>query len=244
MIKLPSTKLSIDNRDEVINTVQKCVEGDSAAWRELFESFKDLMVNIIRKEFSTYRAKFNDEDVEDILCICWQKLAREDCKNLRKTLGRYPGYYIGAVASNTAKSYLRSSGYKKIQQTKEMPPDPEEQEGFLERFRSSKSLSSAEAEDILEHPRAETVLNEAVSLLTPREKLIFKYKATRFGAEGYLDDTEISEISGYERYTISRIWKRSREKISEYFMSNFPVQGSDTPWGKQDDNKEEVDEEK
>ncbi len=103
------TAPTVHHEDAVL--VERLVNGEPGAWRELSERFDRLIYRCITKVTARFGAKIGPEDVREIYATLLLQLVSNDMHKLRSfdpSRGNRLSTWIGMLATNASYDYLRA----------------------------------------------------------------------------------------------------------------------------------------
>ena len=86
------------------------LDGEPAAWPTFFARYERLLIACLRRVLHRYHARYNEEDLEDLISSTALNIVKDDYKKLRAfdaTRGYQLSSWIGLIATNTAHDALR-----------------------------------------------------------------------------------------------------------------------------------------
>ncbi len=216
-----------DPRDWTVSElVERCCQRpvDNTAWNEFVQRYHSTIKgSIIRayrsKQFASYRDRFSEEQIEDLVQRAYQKLLEDHSGALKRYKGKYEHsifQYLVIISINVVRDHFRELNAKKRPQTINPFNDPTDHPGdSSDRERPLKSLENVAADE----PQKLFIIDDAVAYLRKhlrsknleRDLLIFQL---RYEEELTLD--EISEAIGRQLTSIgigsllNRLIKRLR----------------------------------
>lgn len=108
-VTLFSAPITANERDAEL--VQRLIQGEPGAWRELSQRFDRLVYRCITKVTSRFATKLGPEDVREIYATFLFQLVANDMHKLRSfdpARGNKLGTWLGMLAINAAYDYLRA----------------------------------------------------------------------------------------------------------------------------------------
>lgn len=181
---------------KISSLVERCVVRDPLAWAEFVRRFSSLITFSIKRCLSDYftGSGITHEEIKDIkqniLVALWKENKLAEIKN-RDTIN----YWLVVTARNTAINYLKVK-------TKEVLLSDD---GYFEKLPAQEPGAETGKEKIED---AGEKIKKFYGLLTPREKLIFKFYFKK-----KLSLKDIAGIIGVPLGTVSSAVTRMRKKI-------------------------------
>ncbi|MFH1245903.1 MAG: sigma-70 family RNA polymerase sigma factor [Candidatus Omnitrophota bacterium] len=171
--------------------VERCVDRDKNAWDNFVERFSGIVFWAIRGKAKEITSHYSQQDVEDIFqnvfTLLWEKERLKQIKDREKIAS-----WIVIVAATCTMNYFRSRRKEGLRVT--IPVDEE--------------YGQIDHQKITEQERLYSVLEEVISFLPCRERVILRLS--------YLHGRthrEIAELLAMPQNTVSSLIKRSKEKL-------------------------------
>ncbi|MEK6235679.1 MAG: hypothetical protein N2C14_13300 [Planctomycetales bacterium] len=112
--------------EENENLVERCLQGDGAAWEELFRELHPVLQAAVRSALGLRR---HSEVVDEVVARAWFRIVTDSDRSLGRFdvgRGRSLKTFLSAVARNETKSYLRSEQRRKTRERRAGAPESAE----------------------------------------------------------------------------------------------------------------------
>lgn len=104
-------------RKEEISLLDRCFQGESAAWDEFVEKYFNPVAGAIKYILGKYSLNYNDSELEDLTQEVFVALMEQDYRRLRLFRGEKNcslATYLRVLSARKAIDYLRRKGREKI----------------------------------------------------------------------------------------------------------------------------------
>lgn len=177
--------------------VGRCIDRDKKAWDNFVERFSGIIFWAIREKAKGITSHYSQQDVEDIFqnvfTLLWEKERLKQIRDREKITS-----WIVIVAATCTMNYFR--GRRK--------------EGRKETLSADEGYTRGDERKTSEQERLYGVLEELISVLPCREKIILRLS--------YLHDKthqEIADLLVMPQNTVSSIIKRSKERLRKELLN-------------------------
>lgn len=190
------------------NLVQRLLDDDSAAWRELVETYSPLLHQAARRTFRRYHFEADASDIEDAVADTWNSLVEKNFQALRRCLEQ--NNLLQSMIVITRNRCVDAMRRHKLNTV------PLADEHFLLRADGTAENASLDQEE----------LHRAMAALSPRERTLVRLRFLH--GRKY---KEISQLTGITRNSIGPTLARAMVKLRDCLSRN---EASST-WGKAKD---------